>query len=198
MSRGTEDCLAELLALLPPGHGLPRTAESNTGRFLRPIAAELALVEADWERLLGQVTPANATDLLADYERVLGPDPCRRDTALLTVAERQVLADLRWTANGDPTPAEFVALAARLGIAVVVQTFTPPSCGVAECGADECAEADQAYGWTIHAAPAAIHEAECGATECGETLGRIDVPDIECTLRQWVPQHTLCVFVYDL
>ena len=198
MSRSTADGLDELLSLLPPGSALPRTPASNTGRFLRPIAAELALVEADWERLLGQISPASATDLLADYERVLGPDPCKRDTALLSVAERQVLANLRWTANGDPTPAEFVALAAALGFVVVVETFTPPSCGDAECGAEECAPASEAYGWTIHAAPTAIHEAECGATECAEELGRIDVPDIECTLRQWVPLHTFVAFVYDL
>jgi len=198
MSRTTADCLAELLSLLPPGSALPRVADSNTGRFLKPIGAEMALIEADWERLLEQISPANATDLLPDYERVLGPDPCKRDTALLSVAGRQVLADLRWTANGDPTPAEFVALAAALGIAVTVETFTPPSCGDAECGADECAPAAEAYGWIIHAAATAIHEAECGATECGEELGRIDVPDIECTLRQWVPLHTYVAFYYDL
>ena len=188
MSRTTEDCLAELLSYLPGGNALTAEPDSDEGRLLRP----------DWDRLLGQISPANATDLLADYERLLGPDPCKRDTALLPPAQRQGLAQLRWTANGDPTPDEFVRLAELLGQVVVVETFTPPRCGPVRCGAARCAQPEAAYGWKIHLAPSRVSHARCGAARCGERIGVIEPAGIECDLRQWVPQHTLCVFVYDL
>ena len=196
MSRSADAILAELMSLLPPGSALPRDPASNTGRFLAPIAAEMATIEADWDRLLGQITPGNATDLLPDYERVLGPDPCGRDLVLMTPAERQINADLRWTANGDPTPAEFVGLAARLGIAVRVETFTPPRFGGAVFGRRR-GLGPQAYGWKIHAAPTAVIKARFGRARFGQPRGRIVPPLIECVLRQWVPLHTLAAFVYD-
>jgi uncharacterized protein YmfQ (DUF2313 family) len=149
-------------------------------------------------RLVAQSAPAVAEELLADYERVLGPDPCRRDVTLLPVAQRQARADLRWNAGIDPTPAQFVRLAAQLGASITVETFLPPRSGTARCGAARCAPPTEVYGWKIHLAPSRVVRARCGATRCGEPIGAIQANGVECDLRQMVPQHTLCVFVYDL
>lgn len=195
MSRGTDAVLAELLALPPPGWAWPRSPDSNLGRALRPVAEELARIEAAAEVLAGQVVPAAGTDLLADYERVLGPDPCGRDLALTDLAQRQAIAQQRWTALGDPTPQFFVDLAAGLGVAITIEEMVPSVCGDAQCG-DLLTPQDQAYAWVVHLPAAAVIEAECGAATCGDYLGQIIDPGVECPIRQWVPRHTLCVFSY--
>lgn len=196
MTRAAADCLAELLALLPPGRALARVPDSNTGRFLAPIAAEIAALEATRARLLAQISPGNAVELLEDYERILAPDPCARDLALETLDQRQRYAELRWNPPLDPTPATLVALAALLGVAVTVETYQPDVCGAGECG-DEMGDEPEAYTWLIHAPLTALIDGECGASECGEPINDFTAPLIECVLRQWVPVHRLAVFSYS-
>ncbi|MBX9593320.1 MAG: DUF2313 domain-containing protein [Roseomonas sp.] len=196
MTRAAEDCLAELLALLPPGRGLARVAASNTGRFLKPIAAEMAALEATRARLLAQISPGNAVELLEDYERILGPDPCARDLVLETIDQRQRYAELRWNPPPDPRPATLVALAAMLGVAITVETFDPDVCGAGECG-EEMGPETEAYTWLVNAPLTALIDGECGAGECGEPINDFAAPLIECVLRQWVPVHRLAVFSYS-
>lgn len=197
MTRSTDACLAELLALLPPGRGLARVAQSNTGRFLRPIAVEMAALEATRARLVAQVSPINADELLEDYERILGPDPCGRDLVLTTLDQRQRQAELRWNPPAEARPDTLVALAALLGVTVTVETYDPDVCGAGECG-DEIGPESEIYTWIVHAPLYALDDGECGRSECGDPINDFSAPAIECVLRQWLPLHRGVVFSYDL
>lgn len=182
MSRTTDAMLAELLAQLPAGEALPRDPDSNVGKFLRPIAAELSAFEQKREELLAQFSPLTAVELLPDYERILGPDPCKADTASLPIEERQRRAEVRW--NGSTyqlSPQTLVAVAATLGVTINVEIFTPDVCGGGECGEEtEIGPETEVYGWWVHA-PA-------DASEAG----------LECVLAQFVPPHRYLLITYDL
>lgn len=198
MSRNAAAHLAELLAGLPPGQALPRDADSNVGKFLKPVADERAAFEATRERLLAQFSPISATDLLPDYERILGPDPCRRDVALTTIDQRQRYAELRWNGgNYSLGPEALVAVAATLGVTVTVETFDPDVCGAGKCGY-EIGPEEEAYGWWVHAPVYALLDGECGASECGEPINDFEAPDLECPLSQFVPLHRYLRIAYDL
>lgn len=197
MSRSASAVLGEMLAELPPGSALPRDPDSATGAFLTPLATELAELERRWAGLLNQTSPAYATDLLTDYERVLGPDPCRRDLGQLGTPQRQAIAELRWSSNADPTPALLVAIAAQQGIAVTVEEFLPDTCGRGECGDWEIGPETEAYGIIVHAPTATLVEDECGAGECGARINDFTSPLDECALRLWVPQHICLRVAYD-
>ncbi|MBW6402024.1 DUF2313 domain-containing protein [Roseomonas sp. HJA6] len=198
MSRSTDDMLHELLAELPPGDALPAEPGSVVGRFFRPIAVELADFEALRERLIAQISPANAQELLEDYERILGPDPCRADVSSLSIDERQRRAELRW--NGPSTdlgPDALVDAAATLGVTITVETFAPGVCGVGECG-DELSDEDEVYGWWVHAPVYSLIDGECGGSECGDPINDFTGPDLDCPLAQFVPPHRFLRISYDL
>lgn len=198
MSRSTADMQQELLAGLPPGQALPTDPDSVVGRVMRPIAEELAAFEATRERLVAQISPINALELLPDYERILGPDPCRRDLDSLSIDQRQRFAELRW--NGPSTdlgPDALIAAAATLGVTITVETYRPDVCGPGECG-DEMGPEDEAYGWIVHAPVYALFDGECGASECGELINDFEGPDLACALAPFVPLHRYLLIAYDL
>lgn len=196
MSRGTDQVLAELLALLPPGWAWDRDLNGDLAALLRPAAVRQALVEGEAEDLLEEIDPRAADRLLADFERVLGPDPCGRDLLLTTLADRRAAAHQRWVANGQPTPAFFVGLAEQLGLPASVTEYLPPVCGTAVCG-DVCTQPSQVFVWQVTMPPDRLIEAYCGEAECGDRLGDFVAPLAECVLRQWVPAHTTVVFDYS-
>ena len=188
--------LAQLLALRPPGPALPDAAGSVFERALWPAAGGLSAIEDAAAALLAQVDPRAATDLLPDYERVLGDDPCLGPSAALPFGIRQALAHQRWTARGGATPAFFIALAAALGIAITITESTPFECGVAECGAELVRE-DGRFEWFVNLPATTLVEFECGAAEAGSPLGDFIPSPLECLIRRHAPAHTTVYFTYS-
>lgn len=198
MSHSPVATLQELLAGLPAGQALPRDLDSNVGKFLKPIAAELATFEQKREELLAQFSPISALELLPDYERILGPDPCKADTLALTIDQRQRRAELRWSGGSYQLSAQtLVAVAATLGVTVTVETFTPGVCGAGECG-DEIGPESEVYGWWVHAPLYELLDGECGASECGDPINDFVGADLACPLGQFVPPHRYLRITPDL
>lgn len=187
--------LAQLMALRPPGPALPDAAGSVFERALLPAAGGLAAIEDAAAALLLQLDPRAATDLLPDYERVLGDDPCLGPSASLPFAIRQALAHQRWTARGGATPAFFVALGAALGIAITVTESQPIECGVAQCG-DELVREDGRFEWFAALPATVLVEFEAGVAEAGSPLGDFIPSPLECLIRRHAPAHTTVYFSY--
>ncbi len=193
---GTERHRA-LLALAAPGTAFPRDPASNWGLALAPLAAEHGRVEASMDALLVETDPGRALNLLPDYERVLGDDPCLGPSAALPVAIRQSLARQRWTVRGGATPAFFVALAASLGVAITVRETIPPQVGAFECGSVELMGEDAAFEWVVNLpAPNQLVEFEVGVTELPGPLGDFVPSVVECVIRRHAPAHTAVFFSY--
>jgi uncharacterized protein YmfQ (DUF2313 family) len=188
--------LAHLLALSPPGGAFPRARDSNWARALAPLAAEHTRVETRAEALLPQVDPGRADDLLPDYERVLGDDPCLGPSAALPLSVRQALARQRWTNRGGATPAFFIALAAAMGVSITITESDPHPCGVLECG-DEMVPEDGRFEWIVNLPATSLLEFEAGATEAGSPLGDLVVSPVECLIRARAPAHTTVYFNYS-
>lgn len=189
--------LAQLQALLPPGAALPREMGSRLDALLRPAADELARLDGRIEALLAEVNPGTSLELLADYERVLGVDPCLGPASGLPLAVRQGLALQRWTAGAGVTRAYFIGLAATLGIAITIEESAPSVAGVLEAGA-ELVPAPGVYEWIVTLpAPALLLEFEAGAAEAGSPLGDFTPSTtLECLIRRQAPAHTTVYFRY--
>ena len=197
MARTGFAVLDELLALLPQGWAWDRSRGGDLAALLTPVANRQSAIEGQAEALLAEVDPRAAFYLLADYERVLGPDPCGRDLLLTTLADRRAAAHQRWTASGQPTPAFFIALAEQLGLPATIGEFLPPRCGAVVCGETVCAPAEEVFAWRITLPPDRLIEAVCGVSVCGDRLGDLVPPLAECVLREWAPAHTRPVFDYS-
>lgn len=190
--------LAQIRALLPPGAALPREEGNRLEALLRPAADEMGRIDGRIEALLAEVNPGAALELLEDYERVLGEDPCLGPAAALPVAVRQALAVQRWTAGGGATPAYFIGLAATLGIEISIEESQPSIAGVLECGGELVPE-EGIFEWVVTLpAPELLLEFECGATEAGSPLGDFTPSTtIECLIRRQAPAHTTVYFRYE-
>lgn len=177
-----------LLGLLPPGDALTRDPESDLGRLLWGLAGELARIDARLEQLLAEVDPRTTTELLADWERVLGIPHCGATVAPTLAARRsEILA--RLTLLGNLTPAFLEQALALSGFTVSIVERDPLEFGSSQFG-DELA--GPAAWWTFDAVTpdAGVFEAEFGAVAFGEPLGSIGNDRLACLLDALKPAHT--------
>lgn len=196
MSRSAEDAHQELMALLPPGWIMPRPGDGSLlGAILAAPARMFAEIEAVAEEMIEQIDPRTATHTLDDFERVLGPDPCGRDTAGMSVAQRQLLAHQRWTARGGQSIAYFVAVAARRGVAITVYEPRVSRAGKFRAGRRLVNHPEQ-FTWVVRLRLGAWRNFRAGRNTSGQRLYSFDLSDIECDIRRLAPEHTQVVFHY--
>ena len=147
-ARTVDAVLDGVMAQLPLGFAWNGDASSRLGLFFRAFADAVANFEAQAAAQLEEVDPRGAVQLLADYERVLGPDPYGRDQAVLSQAQQQALVFQRWTARGGQTVAYFIALAAALGQTITIAAYAPARFGVSDFGAPMYGAA-YGFAWSV-------------------------------------------------
>lgn len=195
MSRSEDQVLDELLGHLPPGWIWRRDRDSLIAALLTPLAGGIADIEQVAEDMLREVDPRLATLCLPDYERVLGPDPCGRDTSTMSLADRRQLAHQRWTARGGASRAYFIGLAAKRGVAITISENRVTYAGEMVAG-DEIIETPEQFIWTVHLAftDESLFEVDDG--QAGDRLYDLVISDIDCDIRRLKPAHTEVVFDY--
>ena len=72
MAVSAQGWLAALQAMLPPGRAFTREPDALLTKLLGALAAMLLAVQIKLENLLLQADPRLATDMLPDWERLLG------------------------------------------------------------------------------------------------------------------------------
>ncbi|MBA4222237.1 YmfQ family protein [Bosea vestrisii] len=196
MSRSEDQVLDELLSHLPPGWIWRRDRDSLIAALLSPLAGGIADVEELAEEMLHEVDPRLASVCLPDFERVLGPDPCGRDTSTMSLADRRQLAHQRWTARGGASRQYFIDLAAMRGIAITISENRVSYAGRLVAGG-KLVEPPQQFVWTVHL-PSLTRKRlfTAGASQAGERLVTFTLSDIECDIRRLKPAHTEVVFRY--
>lgn len=196
MSRSASDAHDELMSLLPPGWIWPRAGDGSVlGAVLWGPAVLFAEVEAVAAQMMDEIDPRTAVACIDDFERVLGPDPCGRDTSGMSLAARQDLAHQRWTARGGQSVAYYIALAAKRGVDITIEECIPSYADELRAG-DELVEPPEQFVWVVNLSLGAWTEFYAGESEAGERLYDYDLSDIECDIRRVKPAHTEVVFVY--
>lgn len=219
--RTVDQAHAGLIDGLPPGWAYSRQPLGVIGRALRPLAQEAVRFEQAAEAMLPESDPGQADRLLADYERVLGPDPCRvrrsggidavgtttglfgADSAPGAFQARRLSARTRWTARGGASRRFFVGVAAQLGYDVMIQEFAPARYGPRGRGArygDRLYGRAWAWAWRVHVGTGTLRAATYGPRGSGARYGdpyrRWGAALLECTLRRLAPAHTVVQFAY--
>lgn len=196
MTRRDDDIRAEMVALLPDGWVWPkRSQDTLIAALLEPMAGELSLVEQTAAAMIDELDPRSASLCLMDYERVLGPDPCGRDTSQMSLADRRQLAHQRWTARGGASRAYFIGLAAKRGVAITISENSVTYAGEMVAG-DELVDWPQQFIWTVHLAFTGETLFEAGEGQAGDRLYDLIISDIDCDIRRLKPAHTEVVFDY--
>jgi uncharacterized protein YmfQ (DUF2313 family) len=187
----------ELLGVMPDGFAWPEgDVDTYTAAGKIGLANELALVEASMEAMLPQVDPRSAPDLLADYQRVLGPDPCKRDQLSLSFSDQAALAFQRWTGAGGSYAGWFEQAAAAIGETVTITEYAPSQCGGSVCG-DMLVPVPQNCTYLVGLKTTRVTQAVCGAAQCGELIGAFTPSLMECVFKTFGPLDKWPFFSYS-
>lgn len=167
----------QMQALLPRGAAWPRDDEAMLTQTLDALAVEFARVGARAESLPAEIIPSTTTELISDWERVLGlPDPCvgRLEE---TLAKRRNAVVAKLTGGGSASKAYYIALALTLGYVI---TITEPSL----------------HNWLITAPLTTVTYFNVGSSVVGERLISYDHDFFECYFLAIKPAHTVLTFAY--
>lgn len=184
-----------LLRLLPPGRAFNREAGSKLYQLMEALGVELSRVDSRAKELLAESDPRTTTELIEDWERLVGiPDDCQTEVSA-SLAERRADVVRKLTNGGGATPAFFVALAAYLGYDVEVQDTYPFRCGKGRCG-DPIYGIEWAFWFQVITANFDTQIFRAGAGRCGDRLRVIRNDLLECVISKAKPAHTEVQFLY--
>lgn len=195
MARPVSKVAQSIIAKIATGFGLGYRDGVIDALIYGPAQA-LADFEDKAEALMLETDPRTANLLLPDFERCLGPDPCGRDRAALTIEQRQKLAHQRWTARGGQSIPFFVSIARSLGVEITIDEFWPSRAGVLRAGQRLRPEGCQ-FVWRVNIPSlVTVINFRAGVSRAGHRLGSFELSSIECELRRLKPAHTHVVFRY--
>ncbi|WP_140918461.1 YmfQ family protein [Limnobaculum xujianqingii] len=184
---------ANLLALLLP----PVSYDDKGPRISAELAAEgaqLDAVKAKSIEILSAVTPFNAGNLLADWERVYG----LVIHAEATYQERlsRVLAKMAET--GGLSIPYFINLAAAMGYDITIDELQPFRVSANRCG-DTLYTEDIIWVWRVNILNSEIptYHFRTGASGAGERLLAFGDSQLETVFNDLKPAETLCIFAYQ-
>lgn len=182
----------ELMALLPPGAAWQVEAGTFLRALLEGIATELARVDARSGDLVDEWDPRTTSEMLTDWERILGlPDGCTDQTSSIALRRAAVVA--RVAGIGGQTAAYFIKLAAAMGYTITITEFRPfrvnsavndPLCGTA-----------WAYAWQVNAPLNTVRRMSV-LGPVNEPLASWSNGVLECVLTRLKPAHTHVLFSY--
>lgn len=177
--------------------GFALSATSVLAGFLRALLTPFgALYRRLWQ-LTDESRASTIIDSLADWERDYGlPDKCLVNEQ--TEEERRLRLRVKVRSEGTISPADFVRLAASIGVVVALEEPDAFLAGESECGSFfEVSNIALEQQWVVHVLDAPVSYFEVGVGEAGVTrLLDFDSSAIECLFDQLAPAWTYPVYSY--
>jgi uncharacterized protein YmfQ (DUF2313 family) len=168
------------LSLLPPGRGLGRGIASLIYALTEGYSTEFARAMKRGEELLAEADPTTTSEMLADWERVLGlPDECSAGETSDTLRRAAIVA--RLTDTGETTIAAFLRDALALDYADAA--ISRPAYNVARCDSPcDAMVGDESFRFLT----------KLTATSHGTTADA----QLECTLDRKVQLHGRMIYEF--
>jgi len=170
--------------------------DNASSRALPPVGAALQSMHARAEQLIEEADARTTSELLDDFERVVGlPDPCL-DPATST-AERRRRVVQRLTYQGGQSVAFFTSFLAALGYAgITVTEFRPMKCN-SKCNA-ALNQGGWRYGWRVSVPTSAVKKVMTVRGRCNDPLASWGDPGLACLLAVHKPAHTRLFVAYGV
>ena len=198
VGHGADAYLAQMQGLLPSGAAWIRETGSTLARLLAGMAQEFARIEARITDLIAEYDPRSTTELLGEWETMLGlPDPC---TAAITDIDGRRLQCWRKLAyQAGQTPAFYIAMAASIGYVIEIHEFDPDVDDWDSSLTPLIGDERWRYVWRVDVLNAGYMDYFVAGDEAGDPL--LDVlrmTDMECAIRTTAPAHTRVIFTYPV
>lgn len=190
------DYAAQLFLLQPAGPAWPQDGDSTSARVFPPIGTTLAQVHARANQLIEEADARTTSELLVDWERVVGlPDPCL--TPATSTAERRRRVVQRLTYQGGQSVAFFIAFLAVLGYpGCTVTEYRPLKCN-SKCNAP-LNQGGWRYGWRVNV-PGTVNVRRLTCTgRCNDPIASWGDPGLLCLISAHRPAHTKVFVSYGV
>lgn len=196
MGLTSDDYLAQLQALLPPGPAWPTDPNASLSRLLSGLSSELARIDGGAMALPEEADPRTTAELFLDWERVAGlPDACAEAFGgEQTMQQRRAALIGRLTTFGGQSPAYFIGLAAALGYAITVTEFSRFT--VNSTVDQSLYGAAWDFAWQVNAALNTVTTFNVKST-VADPLAAWGNDLLECVISRLKPAHTSVIFSYS-
>lgn len=183
-----DDYTRQLEQLLPTGPAWPKEGDTPTARAFPPIGASMVAGHQRLNQLIEEADARTTSELLDDFERVVGlPDPCLDPPA--STAERRRRVVQRLTYQGGQSAAFFIGMLAALGYPGATIKEYRPFVASSKCSA-ALNQGGWRFGWTV-SVPAGVNvQVMTCVARCNDPLASWGDPGLQCLLAVHKPAHT--------
>jgi uncharacterized protein YmfQ (DUF2313 family) len=190
------DYQQQLVALTPIGHAWNTEKNSDYKKLLTTFAEGLARLDKHTEKYLKELDPRTATDLLPEWERLLGlPDVCSPGNQ--TLQQRREVAHSKFIQKGGQSKKYFMGQAKSLGYDITINTYKPFVSGISRCG-QSLNPIRMRFVWRVNVPGNRTYRFRAGVSVAGEQLLKIvSASQLECIFKQLQPSHTALFFNYQ-
>lgn len=159
--------------------------------ILSELAQELARIDARAFDLLNEMDPASVSELVPDWEQVMGlPDPCLGVD--LAFEDRRLAVRQRLVAVGGQARSYFIELAIQQGYPEAsITEHRAPRFGRSRFGKARFGTWKAQFMWTLDSGPRRRLGRRFGASFWGERFGSNPSGALECVIRRGSPAHTI-------
>jgi len=204
-----------LRKLFPRGKAWNELRRDDLG-LLSGMAVELTRLDERAKDLLEEIDPRTSTELLEDWEELLGiPDECTM--SLTDINERRAQAGQKLAAQGGMTKSFYEGVAERLGFDAIVTDYRAfrvgksrvgerlsnnfdPDTDVFRVGRNRVGESLKIYKWRytfeVNVEATDVTKFRVGIGRVGEPLVAFENPLLECTIAKLKPAHTSAFFTF--
>lgn len=192
---GIEKYSTMLHNLLPRGLAWPRQKDTTLTALLEALGVEFQRVDGRVQNMLEEAYPLTASELLTDWERLVGlPEEC--EGLAETIQRRREAVDNKLSTIGGQSPGYYISVAARLGYEITITEFNPFRVGEDAAG-DPLYGEDWAYAWQVNAPEESVKYFAAGEGAAGEPLATWGNSLLECVISRLKPAHTIVIFAYN-
>lgn len=185
----------QLIKLTPPGQAFPTETDSLWVKLLGVFADTMARVDANAVLLINEAFPDTTTQLLPNWERVVGlPDDCSVLGDSYEIRRANLISKLR--ATGGQSPSYFIDVAAALGYTITITEFKPFRVGIDTVG-EGLRGADWWFAFQVNSALNTIIWFRVSLSASGEALAVWGNTRLECVINKLKPAHTVALFSYS-
>lgn len=185
--------------IFPTGKAWERIfdADSTLSKLSDAYADELSKIHDRANTLIREVDPRSTSELLTDWERLLGlPDQCDT-TEGQTIQERRTRILQVLTTRGGQNEAFYKELASNFGFSVDVISAEdqPPFVAGSKAG-DRLTNGNWRYAFVIKAPAEFLIRFRAGQGAAGDPLIKVGNDTLQCLMEKYKPAHTIVLFSF--
>lgn len=181
--------------LLPSGKAWNKEEGSNLDKLVQGSSEEFLRVEKRANELVIELDPTRSTELLPDWEKLLGL-PDEAFGAPESIQERRGIVTLKLSLRGGQSRQYYIDLIKRLGFDISIKEFRPFRAGQSSAGDALNVHNDWRHTWMVQMEQAVAFYFRAGQSSAGDSLVSFRNSIVQGVINKLKPAHTNVIFSF--